>query len=385
MNITLVCGHYLPALGYLEVHLARALAALGHKVAVVTSAAVPPYVAHLHAPLREGLEQDGAVSVHRLKPRYSIGQVVVANGVRETVKDTRPELVIAIGLGKAFPLSIYPFPAIVISLFGDNHHSYAAGSFAEKLKVKAMFRLLKAPTYRAAVEHSDVLVAYTPESFAAAAKMLGGRFAQRLREQKAFISLGFDPAHFYFDPALRQKMRSEHGLADVHRVLITSTRVVPEKALEEALPAIAALPEHWQWWVIGADEGSYAKAFEKRALAALGPRRFRLLPYQERLKLNAYFNAADASLYTVPAISVFEVLGSGLPCLLPNKASLAHVLQQEALARVATRELKDDLSHFNLCEEARKQRATLACEHYSWRAVAQKLLDEARTLLAGSQ
>ena len=46
-KVALVCGHFVPQLGYLEVHLARAWSALGHEVSVFTSNQIPNYVKHL--------------------------------------------------------------------------------------------------------------------------------------------------------------------------------------------------------------------------------------------------------------------------------------------------------------------------------------------------
>ncbi len=379
MNITLICGHYLPKLGYIEVHLAPALADLGHTVSVVTTSAVPPYVGHLQAPLLSGNEMDGAVKVTRLQPAYSLGQVVIARGLKEAVLDTNPDLLIVIGLGKRFPKPVFGLDLPVISLFGDNHYSYADGSAFAKLKTKLQFALLKASTYKVAIERSAALVAYTPESFEAAAGMLGGKYAAKLRAQKYFISLGFDPAQFYFEPALRQKIRSEHDLTNGDRVLITSTRVVAEKGLEAVLPSIAALPALWQWWVVGGDGGAYATSFAEKALAALGPSRFRLFSYQDRSSLNALFHAADAALYTVPAISVFEVMGTGLPCMLPHVSSLSHVLGLPSVASAwepsAAEALAVRLGNYDFSEKERAARAHTAVAHFAWESVAQSLME----------
>lgn len=387
MNITLICGHYLPALGYLEVHLARALADLGHGVSVVTTSAVPKYVAHLQERLEAGTEHDGPVKVVRLAPQFEIGQVVSARGLKAAVLSENPDLLIVIGLGKRFPKPVFGLGIPVISLFGDNLHSYARRAGAAGLKNRVQFDLLKASTYKTAIDQSAALVAYTPESFEAAAAMLGGRYAEKLRAQTRFISLGFDPAQFYFDPALRQKMRSKHGLTDADRVLITSTRVVAEKGLEAVVSAAAALPAHWQWWVVGGDGGAYSKSFESGALAALGPSRFRLFPYQDRDALSALFHTADAALYTVPAISVFEVAGAGLPLVIPKAASLQHLAAQEALARSVDMQgegfLVEALSTFDFGTEARQERAALARDAYSWTSIAEQLLRHADSTQKG--
>ncbi|HKL03508.1 MAG TPA: hypothetical protein VJ911_07520, partial [Cryomorphaceae bacterium] len=104
MKITLICGHFIPAMGYIEVHLARAFVDLGHKVTVITSTAIPPYVKHLQNTFGEAPE---GVRVIRLKPLFKLGQIVVARGVREAVEESNPDKVIVIGLGKRFPKPVY--------------------------------------------------------------------------------------------------------------------------------------------------------------------------------------------------------------------------------------------------------------------------------------
>ncbi len=378
MNITLICGHYLPKLGYLEVHLARAMAGLGHQVSVVTTSAVPPYVAHLQEALLPGNEMDGPVKVNRLQATYTLGQVVTARGLKEAVMATQPDLLIVIGLGKRFPKPVFALDVPVISLFGDNHHSYAGGSVFAKLKTQLQFDLLKASTYKAAIDRSAALVAYTPESFEAAAGMLGGKYAAKLRAQNHFISLGFDPGQFYFDPALRQMSRQNFGFSPDEKVIITATRVVAEKNLEACLPLFAALPAQYRWLIVGGDGGAYAGQFAEKAKKALGNHRFEMRPYADRGELNAIFNACDAALYTVPAISVFEVMGSGLPCLLPAAPSLSHIFEHPNLGLPFDPDRIDDavalLQNIDTGAQARRLRAEEARLHYSWASIAGQLL-----------
>ena len=378
MNITLICGHYLPDLGYIEVHLARALADLGHVVSVVTSSAVPPYVAHLQGPVQTGTEHDGKVKVIRLKPRFELGQVVTARWLNAAVLGEHPDLLIAIGLGKRFPQPVFGLDIPVITLFGDNLHSYAGTTFAERLKTKLQFSLLKATTYQAAIDKSAKLVAYTPESFEAAAAMLGGRFRKKLLAQDRFISLGFDPKQFYFDPALRQKERELAKIEDDQKVVITATRVVPEKQLENALEMFRSLPDFWRWTVVGGSDSDYSREFADKARKALGKSRFKMIAYRDRSGLNVLFNAADVALYTVPAISVFEVLGTGLPCLIPNVPSLSHVKAETDLAiafdDLGDTSFRDRILRIDTDPLARISRAAKAADLFSWQSIAGRLL-----------
>jgi glycosyltransferase involved in cell wall biosynthesis len=379
MNITIVCGHYLPKLGYIEVHLARAFVRGGHRVAVVTTTAVPAYVARHQGGLPSGVFDEDGIKVYRLKPFFSLGQIVVARGVEKAVRDTAPDLVVVIGLGKRFPKHVFDKGFKIVTLFGDNEFSYAESTAFSKLKTQFLFRIFKRSTYQKAIDSSAHLVAYTPQSFDAAARMLAGRFAEKLRNQHQFISLGFREDDFFFAESLRESKRSELGLLPNQKVVVTATRVVPEKHLEEAIDLIERLPDGWVWLVVGSDGGLYAKSFEQQALKALGPVRFRILSYQDRTALNALYNAADIALYTVPAISIFEALGTGLPCILPLKKSLKHIIQSGKTGfyydQLHGNETIEKILQQNLSISSRVERVETARAHFSWKAIASALLD----------
>ena len=100
MKIALVCGHYIPKLGYIEVHLSKAFALLGHDVMVFTSNTFPAYLKEHEGEF--GANPDG-VSVRRLEATFELGQVVIAKGLKREIKSYGPDRIIIIGLGKRFP------------------------------------------------------------------------------------------------------------------------------------------------------------------------------------------------------------------------------------------------------------------------------------------
>ena len=85
----LVCGHFIPALGYLEVHLAKAFAKLGNPTIVLTTDQVPGYVQSLvENGFKPGIEDhaDG-YQINRLSPHFSKGQMVKAKGMEAALAD----------------------------------------------------------------------------------------------------------------------------------------------------------------------------------------------------------------------------------------------------------------------------------------------------------
>ena len=47
MKIAIVCGHFLPSMGYIEVHLANAFHKLNHEIKVITTNVIPSYVKNI--------------------------------------------------------------------------------------------------------------------------------------------------------------------------------------------------------------------------------------------------------------------------------------------------------------------------------------------------
>ena len=130
--------------------------------------------------------------------------------------------------------------------------------------------------------------------------------------------------------------------------------------------------------VVGGNDGDYCRHFAEKALATLGADRFEMIPHCGREELNVLFNGADVALYTVPAISVFEVLGAGLPCILPRTGSLAHVTAETEMAvsysDFVEADLPERVQAWDLSQAARVDRARKAAELFGWRSIAERLL-----------
>ncbi|HKL40943.1 MAG TPA: glycosyltransferase, partial [Cryomorphaceae bacterium] len=230
----------------------------------------------------------------------------------------------------------------------------------------------KKATYQKAISTADRLVAYTPESFQAAGKMLGGKWAEKLAQQEDFISLGFHPDEFHFDEVLRQAKRIELGFSESDRVVITATRIRPEKNLESAIPAFQKAPPNIKWLLLGSAEDDYANKFEERLKRDLGEDRFVLLPHQKRADLNAFYNAADLALFTTPAISIIEAMGTGLAVFLPKAKSLSHLICESDQGKV----IRDfnSLEIESMIISDRKELATKNADLFSWQKQAELLL-----------
>ncbi len=366
MRITIVCGHFIPAMGYIEVHLAKAFAELGHRVTVVTSTVIPSYVSHLHSKYGDPPEN---VTIKRLKPYFSLGQVVKAKGVRLAVIESKPDRILVIGLGKAFPKPALGLGIHTTVLLGDNSASYGDSPSA---KTRLLFELFKRATYQRAIKEADRLVAYTPESFEAAGKMLGGKWADKLSKQNDFISLGFHPDEFFFDEGLRKEKRAELGYSEADQVLITATRLRAEKNLELVIKAFAKANSDVKWLILGSTDDDYSRSFQKSLIEELSSDRFLLLPHQPREALNAFYNAADMAVFTTPAISIIEAMGTGLPLIIPQSEVLSHLIVDGRQGYYYNHQI--ELRDLNPPTN-RAELASFNFELFSWRGITKKLLD----------
>jgi glycosyltransferase involved in cell wall biosynthesis len=363
VRIALVTGHYIPRLGYMEVHLSKAFALLGHDVHVFTTNRFPSYLKHERGDFGNAPK---GVQVSRLRPFFSLGQIVRARGLRAKVKAYSPDLIIVIGLGKWFPKPVFSLKTPIYTLLGDNAYSYASASWKSKL----LFNLFKRSTYEKALKVSDRLFTYTPETREVVLSMMGNSFRESLN-QSTEIFLGYWSSEFFFDQKIRNQWRARLGYGQDDKVVITATRVVPEKKLEDQTEFFKNAEKNVKWLILGASDSSYSQELEKKLASSLSRERFMLLPYASRSELNNYYNAADLALFTVPAISVFEALGAGLKLRIPKVKSL-QLVSEENFRSCLTDE-PFDLKDF---EYSRDKTMLMTKSQFAWENIAARILAE---------
>ncbi len=373
MKIALVCGHFLPRLGYIEVHLAKALMREGHRVLVITSDAVPAYVGSLP---RDGMEMEGVETV-RLPKVFSLGQIVVSRGIRKELRGFDPDFVITVGLGKRFVQPVFDEKYPVLVLYGDNAYSHAQGGAFAKFKSRVLYDLFKRSVYRQAVGKAAIHVAYTPESFDVAGRALGGRAGEFLSRRDRFIHLGYWPDEFRYDENLRNQKREELGFDRDDVVVVTCGRISREKDLGSVVPVLGALPSNYKWLIVGGGDPAILADLDRALETELEPGRFRRVGHRARSELNAFYCAGDIGLFTVPAISNIEAAGTGLPLVLPPTGSLS-ALRELRFCRgdwAGTKEDKADaIRRAAVDGDERRRLGELAVEKLSWPVQANTLV-----------
>ncbi len=377
MRITFVCGHYLPNLGYLEVHLARALAAAGHEVVVVTSHAVPAYVKNKVSGYPfPAISVDEGVEVRRLKPLFARGQFAISRGLMPAVKETSPQFVLVMGLGKVFPYAVLgntPWKTAV--LLGDNSHSYAHLSGWRK-----WWRdIVKKPIYLRAVQNAHRLLHYTPETKDLLEDWLGAPSRQHLENKSVEISLGFNHRVFSFQPSLREQKRAELGLKEDDVLYISVGRMAENKSYDAWLDAMESLMDEnlrVHLMLVGVGEDVHSQALRKRVDSGKFTSRCFLLPFALHSELLAYYNAADVGFWPITAISVFEGMGTGLFLVLPNDKSLKHIGRTGGLCSLVSENHLDVLraAANEVGDDKRSLRAQKAVENFSYQSIAERVV-----------
>lgn len=331
-RIAIVCGHFIPDLGYIEVHLARTLSRLGYTVRVITSVKVPGYVRGLTFSTYSAgtvLTPAPAYTIQRLPTYFSAGQMVLSNGVKKAVKHFNPDLIFVIGLGKLFPEPVFDLAEYherTYTLVGDNAHSFANNSLGTRFSK----RFLKTPVYQKAIAHSERLFAYTPSAPKIIAKQVGAAATKAMNGKLVFTSLGFDGQVFYFDEDLRMRERKRLGL-DGKFTWVCVSRYAANKDFSPFFNGLAELKMKGVDFkvVFAGVEGEGGEALSQTLYDQHLTTHAEVLPFLEHEELNALYNAADAAWYPMAAISNFEGLGAGLPILLPDEQNVSHILQNE--------------------------------------------------------
>jgi len=363
VKIALVTGHYIPRLGYMEVHLSKAFAKLGHEVHVFTTNRFPNYLKHEKG---EFGDPPKGVKVSRLDAFFSMGQIVRVRGLKKRVKAYNPDLIVVIGLGKWFPKPVFSLQIPIYTLLGDNAYSYASASWKSKL----LFNLFKRSTYQTALRESDRLYTYTPETKEVVLSIMGESYRELL-SKSIEISLGYWNSEFFFDQKIRNQWRARLGYGQDDKVVITATRVVPEKNLEEQIDFFKNAEKNIKWLILGASNSPYSKELEKKLISDLGRERFKFLPYASRSELNNYYNAADLALFTVPAISIFEALGAGLKLRIPDVKSLQRLSVE--MYRSCFMDEPFSSKHF---EYSRDEIMQNSMSEFAWENIAGRMLTE---------
>ncbi len=375
MRIAIVCGHFIPNMGYIEVHLANALHQLNHNVIVFTTSSIPTYVGMLTSID----DKNSPYKIERLQADFTLGQMVKAKKLVPEINKFNPELVICIGVGKLFPQPIYEQknPAYkIVTLLGDNEETYAKTYGFKKLKNKLIQIILKKKVYELAIEKSAALFPYTPSTNHIIAQFINPKLVTQLHQKSLEISLGFDKNMFFFNEEERTSKRKELNLPDDELLIITATRVVPEKNLEKIIDIIDECNQNnisVTYLIIGFHNDNYGENLKNYIQQKTYSAKIKTLPFLNAGEVRKYYNAADIGIFTRVAISIFEALATGLYLFLPQQNNVKHILNEKNGSYFNELTTKDIHKIKTSVTKNREERITLA-KKFNYQNLAKKIL-----------
>lgn len=337
-KIAIVCGHFMPEIGYQETYLARAFSRLDYKVRVFSSTAISPTGKKI---LKEDYETGLTVEpkygyeVERLPISINLNSKIIANGLAETVKTYQPDYIVIIALAKLFPIKVLSTKydgAKKIAVFGDAGE-YLDRSTASK-RFKALFhevisKNLKKQLYTRAVKECDRIILNLSETESFFRELLTPSATKVFEKKKKNLTLGFDPDNFYFDENERKEIRKELNILEKDIVVITSTRVNRQKRLEEVITRISQMKDagsNVRYIIIGFLGDDYEKELKAFIKKQKHPEIFYCLGFLDHETIRKYYNASDLGLWLKAAISIQEAMGTGLKVILENKEVVSHLL-----------------------------------------------------------
>lgn len=323
--------------GYQEVALARALSKAAD-VTVFTSDIVNPIFSEAH---RERVGAAGryteldevvdGITVRRFRGR-EIRSMVLATGLRTAVRGARFDLVIQVMPGFLLPavVSTVALGCPRVVLYGDNSAMYARLSPLLARVKFGIFAVTKGLLYRFVNSRAEAIYGYTPETIDRLEAFAAGREAR-------VMPLVYDPDVFYVDPGEREEMRAGLGLSETDALVIGVGKINRQKRFDllvRAFENLACTDPTIHLAILGLSNETASE--ELRTLVEASPFRDRitLLDFADSHQLRRLFNAADVGVWPrMPAVTIQQAMGTGLPVVLPHNAIVSHLISNDQVGR----------------------------------------------------
>lgn len=392
MKIGIVSAHYMPEIGYQEVHLAKSYARIGHTVKVFTTNAsvnLGGSIGQLSYRTGESKDPKYQYDILRL-PAWSYKSKAYASSLKHEVQKFQPDVLVILGVAKVFPQPILNQEmhqkTKMVSLYGDAKEYLEKGSFKQNIKNflhELGYATIKKRLYKKAVAYCDKIILNIPETEQIFNDFLNEDEKKIFQTKKVMLNLGYDPDEYYFDEKDRNEKRKALGIADDEVVVMTSTRINKRKHLEKIISLISKINDEGKkvkYILVGFLGDEYEQELKQFIQQQTHPNQFICFPFLNAKDIRKLYCAADAGIWLKAAISIQEAMGTGLPVILENKPSVNHLFTHGRQGWFFEKnhfdqtimDVVDELlmKKKNRVELARENSATL-----SYDAIAQKILD----------
>lgn len=347
-SVVLLSPYFLSQLGYQEVSIAKTLHQEGWEVHVVSSTCLPEgYSGKPHG-------FDDATSpfpITRCSVARKFRSSIWADSseMKTAVLKASPDCLIVINVPSGFARPILRDPQFetlpVVSFYSDAYEYRKRDNWKGKIKSAAQdvgFALLqKKEWYREAFRRSSVIVANSPET----KDILMSYAGTSEYEKKMLVSpLGANTSIFFFDHRIREAERSALGFTAKNNVVVTVTKVMPEKGIEQLIDTMKGLIRQdpdIRYLIAGSMEDDYVKDLHQ---LIAGQDSIRLLPQLGPEQLNRLYNAADIGLWYYGTIAIQEAMVTGVRVIIPDRRSMSHLLETDPLHRGMLYRTLDEIS-----------------------------------------
>ena len=389
-TVVLACGYFDWFSGYQETVLATALAAEAD-VTVVAGNRVNPLFTDEHLErlgvtrtYPTGVSAEQGVKVLRL-PTRELRSMLWSRSAKTTISRLDADLVVQVMPGQILPAAA-SWARVRGSrhvLYGDNAAMYAGlPPLARTLKT-GVFLATKGLLYRAVNQRADHLYGYTPNTIARLRRVAAGRRID-------LLPLSYDDDLFFPDDRGRELWRQRYNYRDDEVVVLVAGKVRPQKRADAALRAVASLRDRGsdiRMHVVGGDAGPTTRALRRLADDLGHPSALTIEGFVPAPSLAEAFNGADVGVWpSMPAITIQQAMGSGLPVVLPDNDLVSHLVaspRSGALLR-PDRDLVPELARAltSVCERPRptgieRRRVANAAAWLSPKSLAHRLLSDA--------
>ncbi len=389
LKIVILCTYFQPELGYREYYYARNLAKLGHEINVITSNRV------LFFPGWENIAQslgcdisrykgtgssqmDGFV-INRIPTLFEYDRFVIPRGMKRLLCSIGPDIVHIIENGFAFS-----FPA-----------AFYKKSFGYRLVYEIEFSL--APThltrskeyyeYYFVKKHIIKYMTKKADKLNICTEQVYNFFYNHISESREKINrmvLGADPEFFYEDHNERLSMRNILNIADDEVLIVTSGKIESHKRYDVIIKSISSIKDKYpkiRFLIVGSGTETAIKGILDLAKKESIGKNIILKPFVNKIDLRKFYNASDIGVWTQATITTLEAIACGLPVIIPNTQSTAHLVDDGngllyEYANVA--QLVDCLEHY-MSSENRKMAKMRALEafrkKYNYLTLAKQLVD----------
>ena len=390
LDIVLVSSDYLPNIGGVATHvheLARACAALGHRVHVVSMA---PGRWRQRGTWRATRQAHDGIPSTRLSTLGLPGGHLVFWRLRRQLREYLRRLT---GEGP-----------VVFHVHDADFGTYLAQHFTAGVRVftnhtSGFLQSLDDDSLRAhwrrQLQAYDRVIAPSAE--------LAGRTIELgyPSERIAHIPNGVDPDRFRPDPEARRRVRARLAIPDDHVVVLAARRFVPKNGMIDFAHALRLIEPHAARVTVVMAGNGYIQSdplgYEKECLAAtrataLG-RRARMLGVVDNSRMQELYAAADLSvlpsLKEATSIAGLEAMSTGLPLVGTNVGGIPELIQPDVTGLLVhpgdPRELADAVVRLASDEGLRARMGASARQRvlneFAWRHVAARTTDVYRSVL----